>query len=322
MAEPTRRRHRRPRRARDSALRVPDPRARPRADRRTCPTTTPCAATARRRSSCSTASGTRRRRPRTRSPSRATGIGWEEIPSSAPASRPAPPRRAVSRPGRRVLVTGGSRGIGRAIALRLAREGATRVAIGYFRSDAAAEETADELRGARRRAGARARQRHLVPRRGAGRRARAARRARPQRRDRRDPPGARDRGQALGLDAERERARAARADARRRAVDAAGLVDRRDLEPRLGPRARELLARRHLEGGARGARPLPRGRARAAGDPRQRRLRRRRRDRRARPLPEPGGDARVGRRRTRPAGSSRRTTSPAPSRSSARPTPR
>ena len=44
--------------------------------------------------------------------------------------------------GRSVLVTGGSRGIGKAIALRLAREGATRVAIGYFRADAAAEETA------------------------------------------------------------------------------------------------------------------------------------------------------------------------------------
>ena len=52
----------------------------------------------------------------------------------------------MSRPGRRVFVTGGSRGIGRAIALRLAREGASRVAIGYFRSDTAAEETADELR--------------------------------------------------------------------------------------------------------------------------------------------------------------------------------
>lgn len=44
-----------------------------------------------------------------------------------------------------VLVTGGSRGIGRTIALRLAAEGAARVAIGYFRSDAAAEETAREL---------------------------------------------------------------------------------------------------------------------------------------------------------------------------------
>jgi enoyl-[acyl-carrier protein] reductase III len=44
------------------------------------------------------------------------------------------------------LVTGGSRGIGKAIALRLARDGAARVAIGYFRSDAAADETAEELR--------------------------------------------------------------------------------------------------------------------------------------------------------------------------------
>jgi enoyl-[acyl-carrier protein] reductase III len=44
-----------------------------------------------------------------------------------------------------VLVTGGSRGIGRAIALRLAREGAARVAIGYLRNDKAAEETAAEL---------------------------------------------------------------------------------------------------------------------------------------------------------------------------------
>jgi enoyl-[acyl-carrier protein] reductase III len=48
--------------------------------------------------------------------------------------------------GKSVLVTGGSRGIGRAIALRFARDGAARVAIGYLRSDAAAEETATELR--------------------------------------------------------------------------------------------------------------------------------------------------------------------------------
>jgi enoyl-[acyl-carrier protein] reductase III len=45
-----------------------------------------------------------------------------------------------------IFVTGGSRGIGRAIALRFARDGAERVAIGYFRSDSAAARTADELR--------------------------------------------------------------------------------------------------------------------------------------------------------------------------------
>jgi enoyl-[acyl-carrier protein] reductase III len=48
--------------------------------------------------------------------------------------------------GASVFVTGGSRGIGRAIALRFASLGAARVAIGYLRSDQAAEDTAAELR--------------------------------------------------------------------------------------------------------------------------------------------------------------------------------
>jgi enoyl-[acyl-carrier protein] reductase III len=49
--------------------------------------------------------------------------------------------------GASVLVTGGSRGIGRAIALAFAERRAARVAIGYLRSDRAAEATAEELRG-------------------------------------------------------------------------------------------------------------------------------------------------------------------------------
>ena len=48
--------------------------------------------------------------------------------------------------GASVLVTGGSRGIGREIARTFAERGAALVAIGYLRSDRAAEKTAAELR--------------------------------------------------------------------------------------------------------------------------------------------------------------------------------
>ena len=49
--------------------------------------------------------------------------------------------------GRVAVVTGGTRGIGRAIALRLAAEGAD-LAVSYRSDDAAAEETAEEVRAA------------------------------------------------------------------------------------------------------------------------------------------------------------------------------
>jgi len=49
--------------------------------------------------------------------------------------------------GRVAVVTGGGRGIGRAIAVRLAKEGA-QIAISFRSNDAAAEEAAEEVRGA------------------------------------------------------------------------------------------------------------------------------------------------------------------------------
>lgn len=54
----------------------------------------------------------------------------------------------MSLQGSSVLVTGGTRGIGRAIALRLVADGAARAVLGYMRNDLAAEEAADAVRAA------------------------------------------------------------------------------------------------------------------------------------------------------------------------------
>ena len=50
--------------------------------------------------------------------------------------------------GRSVLVTGGTRGIGKAIALRFASDGARRIGLGYLRNDAAADTAAQEIHDA------------------------------------------------------------------------------------------------------------------------------------------------------------------------------
>ena len=50
--------------------------------------------------------------------------------------------------GSSVLVTGGTRGIGLAVALRLVRDGARRAVLGYMRNDRAAEAAAETIRGA------------------------------------------------------------------------------------------------------------------------------------------------------------------------------
>ncbi|HWX10163.1 MAG TPA: SDR family oxidoreductase, partial [Gaiellaceae bacterium] len=54
----------------------------------------------------------------------------------------------MSLDGSSVLVTGGTRGIGLAIALRLVRDGAKRAVLGYMRNDTAAEQGAEVVRAA------------------------------------------------------------------------------------------------------------------------------------------------------------------------------
>ncbi len=54
----------------------------------------------------------------------------------------------MSLQGSSVLVTGGTRGIGLAIALRLVRDGAARAVLGYMRNDAAAAAAGEQVRAA------------------------------------------------------------------------------------------------------------------------------------------------------------------------------
>src|SRR6266540_6942302 len=139
--------------------------------------TIPCARTPRRRPSSSTGSVTPPPRPRKGRASLEHGPAGRRFRAPRPPtsrSDPSPrhrldgaafrtyelcvrPSEMTGRPtgsnhsrheefeGATVFVTGGSRGIGKAIALRFADLGAARVGIGYLRNDRAAEETAEEL---------------------------------------------------------------------------------------------------------------------------------------------------------------------------------
>src|SRR5918995_2279321 len=137
------RRHRHARRAGDAALRVPAPRSSRGA--REGPPGRPRGPPLRRRED----GAARPARPRVLSRrGGARGASDEgrlgNDPERGSSVRPPASAQLIDS----VLVTGGSRGVGKAIALRFAARGAKRVAIGYLRNDRAAEETAAELRAA------------------------------------------------------------------------------------------------------------------------------------------------------------------------------
>src|SRR3954454_7581709 len=126
------RRHRRPRRPRHAAVRLPAPGARPRARPRTG--RRPSRAAVRRAAD----GDARPARPRVLQ-------GARRRPRAALASRLGHAaelriRRAMSLDGSSVLVTGGTRGIGLAIAQRLVADGAAKAVLGYMRNDEAAEQ--------------------------------------------------------------------------------------------------------------------------------------------------------------------------------------